>query len=94
MDGDRERLEEGCGVKGDVIGEFVTPRCWVIYPFLQGSLVMRERLCTAPKSHLLAEIVSAFPADATLATWDTDLEGNTITDIEARDLGSESYHDA
>jgi hypothetical protein len=86
MDSDRERLEEGSGVERDMVRQFVTPYRWMVYPLLECALEVRERLGTAPEPHLLAEVVSAFSADATLTTRDANLEGHAVTDAEARDL--------
>jgi hypothetical protein len=48
---------------------------------------MRHRFGTTPEPHALAEVIPAPAADATLAAGDADLEGDTVTDAEARHLG-------
>lgn len=58
----------------------------MIYPLLKSSLKVRDTLGATPKPHLLTKIIPAFPADATLATRNTDLEGDTVTNSEAADL--------
>lgn len=58
----------------------------MIYSFLQSSLKVRYTLCAASESHLLAQIVPAFPADCALSARNADLEGNSVTNGKARDL--------
>ena len=69
-----------------MLGNLVAPVSGVVDLVLQGSLVVRERLRAAPKPQLLAEVVSSFPASATLAAGNTDLEGNAVTNLEALDF--------
>lgn len=68
----------------------MAPHCGVVYSLLQSSLKMRYTLRAASESHLLAKIITTFPADCTLSARDADLEGNSVTDGEARDLRSNS----
>lgn len=69
----------------------MAPNCWVIYPLLKGSLEVRNTLGATPKSHPLAQVIPAFPADATLAAGYTNFQSNTVTDSEAADLRPDGH---
>ena len=66
----------------------VTPDGRVVDPLLKSTLVVRVTLGAAPEAHLLAEVVSALPADPALTAGNTNLESNSITQLEASHLGS------
>jgi hypothetical protein len=75
---------------GDVL---VAPNCRMVDPFLQSSLEMRDTLCTAPKPHLLTEVIPPFPADSALSTGNSYFECNAIADSEAIDSWANAYYD-
>ena len=62
----------------------------MVYPLLKSALEVRDRFGTTPKPHLLAQVVSTFAADATLAAGDADLKGDPVADVEAQDLRPDS----
>lgn len=72
----------------------MAPDRWMIYPFLESPLEMRNGLGAAPKLHLLAEIISALAANTTLAARNSDFERHTVTYLEPRDLWPKSNNDA
>lgn len=51
----------------------MTPVCRMIYSLLESSLVVGDTLGATPESHSLAEVIPAFSADTTLATWNANL---------------------
>ena len=55
---------------------------------------MRHALRTTPESHLLAEIIPSFSADAALATRYAHLERHSVTNTEAIDLWSDRHDDS
>lgn len=67
----------------------MTPDCRVVDTLLEGALKVRDRFGAASESHLLAKVVSSFSADTTLAAGDTDLQSNTVANVEARNLGAD-----
>ncbi len=72
----------------------MAPHGWVVDPLLEGALEVRDALGTTPETHLLAEVVAAFPADAALSARDADLQCHTIANPEARHLGADGHHHA
>jgi hypothetical protein len=92
MDGYRERLQERCGVIRNVVRKFVTPDGWVVDPLLEGALVVRIGLSTAPEAQLLAKVVAALAADSALSAGYANLEGNTVAELEALDLWANGHH--
>ena len=70
----------------------MAPRGRVIYLLLESALEMGDGLGAAPESHLLAQVITALAADATLATGNPDLEGDTISNLEAHHRGSNGNH--
>jgi hypothetical protein len=55
---------------------------------------MRYTFCTTPKSHLFAQVVTAFSANATLSTGNADLESDSITNSEIGNIGTNGSNDA
>lgn len=70
----------------------MAPNSRMIYPFLKSSLKMGHTLCTTPESHLLAKIISSFPANGTLPTGNANLKGDSISNLESIDLSPNAYH--
>lgn len=66
----------------------MAPHSRMVDSLLERALVVRVAFGAASESHLLAEVVSTFTADATLATGNTNLKRNPISDFEAADLRS------
>jgi len=64
----------------------VAPDGRVIDTFLEGPLIMRNTLGAAPEPHLLAKVVSSFPASIALETGNAYFEGNAVSDGETSDL--------
>ena len=64
----------------------MAPDCRVVDSFLQRSLEMWNAFGTTPEFHPLAQVISSFPADATLTAWNSNFQRNTVADIEAIDL--------
>jgi hypothetical protein len=64
----------------------MAPDCRMVDSFLQRSLEMWNAFGTTPEFHLLAQVVSSFPADATLTAGNANFQRNTVADIEAIDL--------
>jgi len=75
-------------------GLLVTPRGGMIDPLLEGALEVRHAFGATSESHLLAQVVPAFPADAALPARDADLEGDPVANSEARHLRSDGHDDA
>lgn len=63
----------------------------MIYPLLKSPLEVRNALGATPESHLLAQIIPPFPADATLTARDTNLEGDTVPNSEAANLRPDGH---
>lgn len=75
---------------GDLL---MAPDSRMVDPFLQSPLKVWDALCTTPKSHLLAEIIPSFPANATLTARNADLKGNPIANRKAINLRpNANYH--
>jgi len=70
----------------------VTPSRGMVNPILKSALEMGNRLGATPELHPLAEIIPTFPANPTLAAWNADLEGHSVTDVKPRDLRSNSHN--
>lgn len=51
---------------------------------------MWDAFCAASESHLLAQVVTASPADAALSARNADFEGNSVPNCKARDLRANS----
>jgi len=60
---------------------------------LQRALEMREALCGTPESHLLTEVVAAFPADETVAAWDADFQSDAVAEGEVLHVGADGDDD-
>jgi len=88
-------LRDTFQLHGDRRGNIlVAPDGRVVYLLLQSPLEVGNRFGATPESHLLAEIISALPADAALAAGDADLEGNTVAEVKARDLRANGDNDS
>lgn len=61
----------------------VAPSRWMVDPLLEGALEVWNAFCTAPEPHSLAQIVSAFAANTTLAARNTNFESHPVTYPEA-----------
>lgn len=70
----------------------VAPDSRVVYPLLEGPLEMRKRLRAAPEPHLLAKVVPAFPAYATLPARDSDFQCYAVTNSESAHLRANGDH--
>lgn len=66
----------------------MTPFCRMIYPLLQRPLEMRYAFGTTPKSHLFAQVVAAFSANAAFSAGNADFESDSVTNSEIGDLGA------
>lgn len=55
---------------------------------------MGEALRAAPEAHLFTEVIPTLPTDAALSTWHAHLEGDTVAEGEAGDLGADGNDDA
>lgn len=72
----------------------MAPLSWVVDSLLESPLVMRHTLRATPEPKLLAEVVTAFPADATGVAGHADLQGNPVPKTESGDLGPNANHNA
>ena len=54
----------------------------MVYSLLQSTLEVRNALGTTPESHLLAQVVSAIPADVAITTGNTDFQGHSVPYLE------------
>lgn len=70
----------------------MAPDSRVVDLLLQCALVVRVALGTTPELELLAEVITAFTADATLSARYTDFESHTIADFEAGNLCPDAYN--
>lgn len=69
-----------------VMDSLVTPSSGVVNPVLKGALKVRERLCRAPKSHALANVVATLSTPLALAARHTDFHSDLVSDLEIRDF--------
>lgn len=72
----------------------MAPFGWVIDSFLKSALEVRYTFSAASESHLLAQIISSFPADTTFTTGNANLKGNAVAYIETFYRWSKGYHNS
>ena len=65
----------------------------MIYPLLEGALVMGHALGAAAEPHLLAEVIPALTTDAALAAGDADLERHAVANREPAARPRTDRHD-
>lgn len=70
----------------------MTPLGRVVDSLLKRTLIMRETLRATSEPKLLAEVVAAFPANAAGIARHTDLEGNSIPNTKAGDVGTNTNY--
>jgi len=69
----------------------VAPNGRVVDPLLESSLEMRYTLRATPKLHLLAEVITPLPADATLAAWNAYFERNAVANGKSIDVRADGH---
>ena len=66
----------------------------MINAILQCPLRMRKRLCTTPKPHPLADIVSPFFTPVACLAWQAYFQSYFVSDAELRHVGSYADNNA
>jgi hypothetical protein len=70
----------------------VTPLGWVVDSLLKSSLVMRNGFGTTSESHRLAEVVSPGLACSAIVAWHSNLQCNSVSDVESTHSFSNGLH--
>lgn len=87
-------LYSGQSVTGAVgnteLSLLVAPDSGMINPLLQRALVVRVGFGTASETQLFAQVITTFTADAAVSTSNTNFKSNSVAQLEAAHLRTNS----
>lgn len=77
-------------VRNTELSLLVAPDSGMINPLLQRALVVRVGFGTASETQLFAQVITTFTADAAVSTSNTNLKSNSVAQLEAAHLRTNS----